>query len=102
MKKQLFVLLLAFFGFAMQSQANASAYVIDDAAVEAVFESAVQVNAMPILSIADINDGTATLAADKSPTVAWILSWFGGLGVHRWYLGTDTSTKILYCVTAGG
>ena len=104
MKKQVFILLLAFFGFALQSQASStSSYVIDDEAVEAVFESSVQVNAMAGLPVASVAEGQSVTAMGSSPAVAFILSWLTGFaGGHRWYLGTDTSTKVLYCVTIGG
>ena len=96
--------MLAFFGFAMQSNATAaSAYTVNDEAVEAIFESSVQVNALAALPVADVAGTQAVLAGEASPTVAFIIATFlGGLGIHRWYLGTDTSTKILYCVTLGG
>jgi TM2 domain-containing membrane protein YozV len=102
MKKHVIFLLLAFFGLAAQSNASA-AYTLNDEAIEAVFESAVEVSAVASLPVANVAEGQSVLATDPSPAVAFVLSWFlGGLGAHRWYLGTDTSTKILYCITLGG
>jgi TM2 domain-containing membrane protein YozV len=39
----------------------------------------------------------------KDPVIAWLISFPAGmLGLHRAYLGTSTTTIILYIVTAGG
>ena len=39
----------------------------------------------------------------KDPVIAWLISFpTGMLGLHRAYLGTSTTTVILYIVTAGG
>ena len=40
---------------------------------------------------------------EKDPVIAWLISFpTGMLGLHRVYLGTSTTTVILYIVTAGG
>ena len=40
---------------------------------------------------------------EKDPVIAWLISFpTGMLGLHRAYLGTSTTTVILYIVTAGG
>ena len=40
---------------------------------------------------------------EKDPIVAWLISFpTGMLGLHRAYLGTSTTTIVLYIVTVGG
>jgi TM2 domain-containing membrane protein YozV len=45
----------------------------------------------------------SSVAASKDPVVAFILSTFlGGLGIHRFYMGTATLTGVGYILTLGG
>jgi len=40
---------------------------------------------------------------EKDPVIAWLISFpTGMLGLHRAYLGTSTTTVILYIATVGG
>ena len=46
---------------------------------------------------------TTALVAERNATVAFVLSWFVGfLGVHRFYMGTETLTGVGYILTLGG
>lgn len=45
----------------------------------------------------------AVASKDKDVVVALLLDFFlGGLGIHRFYLGTKTMTGIGYILTCGG
>jgi TM2 domain-containing membrane protein YozV len=45
----------------------------------------------------------SAVVAEKSPIVAFLLAFFlGGLGIHRFYMGTKTMTGIGYILTCGG
>ncbi len=89
-------------------QAGNSSYQIDDASVDALFESAETVdfnsfenNTAP-LGIANTHS-EAYFQQEKDPLVAFLLSWFlGYLGIHRAYLGTSTGTIVGYILTLGG
>lgn len=105
--KKLFVL-FAFLIFLTGSQANASVseYMIDDQAVEAVFESGIQLSAVQLLDklpISDIAGGAQLNASDRSPVVAFILATFlGGLAIHRVYLGGTAVLIPAYIFTCAG
>lgn len=98
-------LLLLFIGFSTAAvMANpANNYMVDDYAVDQLFETSTEV---------EFNAGTANMFGaadvsfgphDKDVTVAFLLSWFTGpLGIHRLYLGTSTITFVAYLLTAGG
>lgn len=101
MKKVLTFVVIAMLGvFAAQ----ASTYKLNDAAVDAMFASAVQVDLMSLESAADFaHTNHSFVSADKDPLIAFLLSWFlGPLGIHRAYLGTSTGTIIGYILTLGG
>lgn len=91
---------------ASTSSVKAENYVINDAAVEAAFTSAI---AVP-MSVDFINTAIPNIPTDQANvtggTNAWIavvLCYFlGGLGIHRFYLGTATLTGIGYILTCGG
>lgn len=54
------------------------------------------------LSLGDMT-GTATAGGTKNAGVALVLDFFlGGLGIHRFYLGTEVMTGIGYILTCGG
>ncbi len=104
MKKVLLLgMVLAFFATSV-SYGSASDYRLDDAAVEQVFDQAIEVavnNPMNIdLSAGDVNGQQAVLAA-KSPIVAWVISFVGILNVfaiHRLYLGGTAILVLAYPV----
>ena len=104
MKKVLLLgMVLAFFATSV-SYGSASDYRLDDAAVEQVFDQAIEVavnNPMNIdLSAGDVNGQQAVFAA-KSPIVAWVISFVGILNVfaiHRLYLGGTAILVLAYPV----
>jgi len=108
MKKILFSLVLLAGCFLIDmSAAKAESYSIDDNAVEALLASAVE----NPLSIEAINaaipsspmDAQATVRGGKNGWVAFALAFVvGGLGIHRFYLGTKVMTGIGYILTCGG
>lgn len=106
MKKLCFGIFL-FATFLFANQANASSYSINEDAIDQLFDSAIEtsmisINANEMNSVA--SGMTATVKAqDKDAVVAIVLDFFlGGLGIHRFYLGTKTMTGIGYILTCGG
>ncbi|GAO30600.1 TM2 domain-containing protein [Geofilum rubicundum] len=105
MKKLLFTLALIT-GLACFSTDASASYTIDDNQVEALFSSASEASfsimnealeMAPSMAIASANGGS------KDALVAILLDFFlGGLGIHRFYLGTKTMTGIGYILTCGG
>ncbi len=107
MKKiYLSIVLLGLFGVAA-ANAETTAYHLDHAAVDQMFEQAEQADYLAMNTLAPFaGASTATHSftqSEKNPAVAFILSWFVGyLGIHRAYLGTSTGTIVAYILTLGG
>lgn len=106
--KQILTLLAIVLLGVFSLQAGNSSYQIDDASVDAMFESAEIVdfssfeNNVAPLGIANTHS-EAYFQQEKDPLVAFLLSWFlGYLGIHRAYLGTSTGTIVGYILTLGG
>lgn len=106
MKKFLSIVsVLAVMIIAGTSSAKAESYVINDDAVEAVFAAAVAapisvdyINAAPTIPTEQ-----AKVTGGKNPWVAFALAFIvGGLGIHRFYLGTATLTGVGYILTCFG
>jgi len=99
--------LFAFVAIFAGSQAKASTaeYIIDDQAVEAVFQNGVQLSAAQLLDnlqIADITNQTE-IKADRQPVVAFLLAWFlGPFAIHRVYLGGTAVLIPAYIFTCFG
>lgn len=104
MKHILSLFLIVFFTISM---ANATNYQVDDNALDQLFNTA------QIISFDEIGSTTAipgfselntvAVAGDRDPLVAILLDFFlGGLGVHRFYLGTEVMTGVGYILTCGG
>ncbi len=106
MKKLIFVFVLFVTVLSVQ-QANASSYSVDEQAIDQLFESAVEtsmlsVNATEPSAVASAVSSTV-MAKEKDAVVAIVLDFFlGGLGIHRFYLGTETLTGLAYFLTCGG
>lgn len=105
MKHVLLIFFAALLTFSF-SNANAGNYQIDDKALDQIFAGA------QIVNLSDLSSNLLPLAADANPTavtgakdplVAILLDLFvGGLGIHRFYLGTEPLTGIAYFLTCGG
>lgn len=104
-------LILAFVLFATilsVKQANASSYSVNEQAIDQLFVNAVEtnmisLNATELSSLASNVSTTVVAGKDKDAVVAIVLDFFlGGLGIHRFYLGTETLTGIGYILTCGG
>ena len=104
MKKVLITLVLVMGVVAFSSKASA-AYTIDDAQVENLFASATNTSFSLISDVTEAAPAMAftAAAAEKEAVVAVLLDFFlGGLGIHRFYLGTKPMTGIGYILTCGG
>lgn len=94
--------------FAAVSNLSAANYKLDNAKVDAMFETAQDANMSVLAQTLNLDKGltaNAELSAsgEKSAVVAIVLDFFlGGLGIHRFYLGTETLTGLGYCLTCGG
>jgi len=107
MKKTLILVLLFVAAFSFQ-QVSAASYSIDEQSVDQLFEKATETSMVSInandLSAVPSNIPTSMVAPkEKDAVVAIVLDFFlGGLGIHRFYLGTKTMTGIGYILTCGG
>ena len=104
MRKILLLTLIFSITAIFAEQTEASKYKLNDQKVDQLFETAtsVDLNVLDETSPNGVNFTTATMK-EKDPLVAILLDVFvGGLGVHRFYLGTKTFTGIGYILTCGG
>ena len=92
--------------FAIATAASASNYKLDDAAIDAAIENAVDVSPIAALSEATVSlpvAPAATISSGKSPVATILLTFFlGGFGVHRHYMGTRPWMWAIYTFTFGG
>lgn len=76
-------------------------YTINDDLVDQMFASAPETVNAAFTGLA--NAEAFASAGDKSAAAALLLDFFlGGLGIHRFYLGTEVLTGIGYIITCGG
>jgi TM2 domain-containing membrane protein YozV len=107
MKKTTFLLFL-FFALLGVTQLNAASYTLDEQKIDQLFDEAVETSMITTLGdgLTELPAGFPALAVasgDKDVVVALLLDFFlGGLGIHRFYLGTKTMTGIGYILTCGG
>ena len=105
--KKLFLVVILFVTVLAVKQASASSYSVDEQVIDQLFASAVEtsmisMNATELSSVAS-NVSTTVMAQEKDAIVAIVLDFFlGGLGIHRFYLGTETLTGLAYIFTCGG
>jgi len=117
MKKILFLALALLCLVSNYTFASASKYKLNLEAVNQVFEKSQEVSTVAILSVDEMTETKANAdasldlpqanlafrAGDKDPLIAFLLSWFiGGLGIHRFYMGTKPLTGVAYILTGGG
>ncbi|MFY9151789.1 MAG: TM2 domain-containing protein [Prolixibacteraceae bacterium] len=105
--KKLIAVVFLFVTFLIANQANASSYSINEEAVDLLFDTAVETSMISINAIESSPVSAAfssTISSnDKDAVVAIVLDFFlGGLGIHRFYLGTETLTGLGYILTCGG
>lgn len=107
MKKLLLVLAL-FAGVISAKQASASSYSVNEQAIDQLFNQAIETSMIlvdtPTTGTMSASAGTVLMPTKQKDAVAAILLDFflGGLGVHRFYLGTKPLTGIGYILTCGG
>ncbi len=107
MKKTTFLLFL-FFALLGVTQLNAASYTLDEQKIDQLFDEAVETSMITTLGdgLTELPAGFPAMAVasgDKDVVVALLLDFFlGGLGIHRFYLGTKTMTGIGYILTCGG
>ena len=98
----LFFFVLSLF-FIQQTQA--ANYKLDNSKIDVLFNEAstVSLNALSLMASSSLEMPAQALGKAKDPLVAIVLDFFlGGLGIHRFYLGTETMTGIGYILTCGG
>ena len=106
--KKLFFTFILLVAVLSVKQANASSYSVNEQAIDQLFDTAVETSMLSIHSpeMASVvsNSSVALMPSnDKDAVVAIVLDFFlGGLGIHRFYLGTETLTGIGYILTCGG
>ncbi len=107
MKHLVLVFVLALCVFSAR-QANASSYSVNEQSVDKLFDQAIETSMFSANST-DLTAGvsgfpsTAMAGKEKDAVVAIVLDFFlGGLGIHRFYLGTEVLTGIGYILTCGG
>lgn len=109
MKKSSIVFLLVLCIFSVK-QVSASSYLVNEQSIDKLCEKATETSMLSFNS-AQINPIESTFATpvmasagkEKSAVVAIVLDFFlGGLGIHRFYLGTETMTGLGYILTCGG
>ncbi|MDA3879456.1 MAG: TM2 domain-containing protein [Prolixibacteraceae bacterium] len=86
--------------------AMASSYTINEPVVDQLFDNAVESDMLSFSSLEMSNAMSASgmaLNAEKDAIVAILLDAFlGTLGIHRFYLGTETLSGLAYILTCGG
>jgi len=107
--KKVFTLILLIAATFSFSQVNAAKYSIDEKAIDQLFTTAtetsmISMNASNFSAIPSaVSSPLMANAEEKDAVVAIVLDFFlGGLGIHRFYLGTETLTGLAYIFTCGG
>ena len=107
--KKLAILILLLVTIGAVNQVSASSYSVDEQAIDQLFDNAVETSMVLANSAetgflpASFSPAVMGSANEKDAVVAIVLDFFlGGLGVHRFYLGTETLTGIGYILTCGG
>lgn len=104
MKKILLFSLVIAFTAICSNAVDASDYTADDNLIDQMFTQTPEGVSVLFNDLTAAGYATASAAASaKSAPVALLLDFFlGGLGVHRFYLGTEVMTGIGYILTCGG
>jgi TM2 domain-containing membrane protein YozV len=81
---------------------SAANYTADDQKIDQMLVNAPE-KVNPAFTAMLPTSGMEVAASEKTAPIALVLDFFlGGLGVHRFYLGTATMTGIGYILTCGG
>ncbi|MFP4525709.1 MAG: TM2 domain-containing protein [Bacteroidales bacterium] len=104
MKKLLMMVVLALFALTSVQESHAAKYKLNEERIDALFETATESDFNLLAETTMNKPNFQTMAMnEKDPMVAILLDFFlGGLGVHRFYLGTKPMTGIGYILTCGG
>ncbi|MFW6095184.1 MAG: TM2 domain-containing protein [Bacteroidota bacterium] len=104
MKKLLMMVVLALFALTSVQESHAAEYKLNEERIDALFETATESDFNLLAETTMNKPNFQTMAMEeKDPMVAILLDFFlGGLGVHRFYLGTKPMTGIGYILTCGG
>ncbi len=106
--KKIILIIILFVGVLSVKQVNASVYSVNEQAIDQLFKNAIEtsmisINATELSSITSNISSTVVAGKEKDAVVAIVLDFFlGGLGIHRFYLGTETLTGLGYIFTCGG
>ncbi len=106
--KKLIIVFILFMSVLSINQANASSYTVNEKAIDQLFENAIEtsmisINSNELSSLASNVSSTVAASNEKDAVIAIVLDFFlGGLGIHRFYLGTETLTGLGYFLTCGG
>lgn len=88
--------------FAISAVASASNYFVNEEAIDAAIEAAVEISPINLEVPAALPSAT-TVSSEQSDVVAVALTFFlGGFGVHRHYMGTKKWMWAIYTFTFGG
>ncbi len=106
--KKTFILLLLFMAAFSFNQVKAATYSIDEGAIDKLFDKAIETsmissNASELTAVPSAIPAPLVAPKEKDAVLAIVLDFFlGGLGIHRFYLGTKTMTGLGYILTCGG
>ena len=89
---------------AISALASAADYSINDDAVDALIEAAVEVSpSVSVLTASAPVSLPSSTVSSVSPVASFLLCTFlGGFGIHRHYMGTRPFMWVLYTFTFGG
>jgi TM2 domain-containing membrane protein YozV len=106
--KKIFIFILFVAVILSVKQVNASQYSIDEGAIDQLFATATETSMISV-NTSDFSAAPSSIPSplvaskEKDAVVAIVLDFFlGGLGIHRFYLGTKTMTGLGYILTCGG
>ena len=104
MKKIIFLSLVLAITALCSYNAKASGYITNDNLIDQMLSKAPETVNVAFTDLSLATGSYATFAGkQKDAIVAIVLDFFlGGLGVHRFYLGTEVLTGVGYILTCGG
>ncbi len=106
--KKFIVFILLIVSVLSVEKVSASAYSIDEGAIDQLFATAtetsmISVNSNDFSAVSSDISSVLAVPREKDAIVAIVLDFFlGGFGIHRFYLGTEVLTGVGYILTCGG